>query len=184
MLRQRSRPQASRPAGFSLLEVVIVLVILVVLVVLGSNMISQGVDVAKRANQDSAALTQTRTAVERITRELREVSWSTAAGAYEISVMQGSRAVFIRRLGTVATTVTIEYLPATQQLTLLASGLGLTQPQILLSEVTSFQFTYYDRDHTVTANPARLRMIQIALEQGSTNPPSVFRTHVGLRNFE
>lgn len=184
MRRKLARHQPTRPAGFSLLEVVIVMVILLVLVVLGSNMISQGVDVAKRANQDSAALTQTRTAVERITREFREVSWSTAAGAYEISVMQSSRAVFIRRVGAVATTVTIEYLPATQQVTLLATGLGLTQAQVLLSEVTSFQLSYYDRDRAVTSNPARLRMIQVALEQGSTNPPSVFRTHVGLRNFE
>lgn len=183
MRSNRSRPQTGRPSGFSLLEVVIVLVILGALVVLGSNMISQGVDVSKRANQDSAALTQTRTAVERITRELREVSWSLTAGAYEISVMQSSRVVFIRRVGAVATTVTIEYLPATQQVTLFATGLGVTQAQVLLSEVTSFQFGYFDRNHAVTTNPAQLRMIQVALEQGSTNPPSVFRTHVGLRNF-
>lgn len=171
-----------RPIGFSLLELVLVLVLLGILVIFGSNMVSDGVLVSKRANQDSAALTQTRTAIERLQREIREINWNTATGSYEISALLANRLVFIRRVNGVATTVTIEYSPTTQQLTLLASGLGVTQPQLLLSDVTSFQFFYRDGVRAITTNLGQLRLVEISLTQGLTNPPIVIRTHVGLRH--
>lgn len=174
----------SRPRGFSLLEVVLALVLLGILVVFGSNMISESVTVSKRANQESAALAQTRIAVERLLREIREISWNRTAGAYEISTLTANRLVFIRRVGSLATTVTIDYSPTNQQLTLLTSGVGVTSPQVLLSDVSSFQFIYRDGSRVVTTNLGQLRLIEISLTQGLTIPPVVMRTHVGLRHPE
>lgn len=171
-----------RPSGFSLLEVVIVLVLLAIVVIFGSNMVSDSVLVSKQANQDSAALTQTRTAIERLQREIREINWDATAGSYEISTLQSNRLVFIRRVNGVATTVTIEYSPTTQQLTLLASGLGVSVPQTLLTDVTAFQFFYRDGVRAITTNLGQLRLVEISLTQGLTNPPIAVRTHVGLRH--
>lgn len=171
----------SIPNGFSLLEVILVIILLGILVAFGSNMLSDGVTVSKRANQDSAALTQTRTAMERLTREIREISWDANAGAYEVTTMQATRLVFIRRTGGVVTTVTIEYLPVSQQLTLFVTGSGVTVPQTLLTDVTSFQFTYRNASRGVATSSGQLRLVEMNLIQGLTAPPLPFRTHVGLR---
>lgn len=191
--------------GFTLVELVISAGLLGFLAVTATFFWVSGFDLVRRVNNDSMAIADGRAALERLARELREVKYDTAAGAYCIqSLATNTQLVFNRSSAGAYSTgcgsytdplgsdnsdyrVTVRWSSSTQTLTLGYAG-SLASPaatSTLLTQVSNFQMTYLDANYVSSPAPSAntVRFVRLDVSQRPPNAPeTVTRTTVALRN--
>lgn len=169
-----------RNGGFTLVEIVISIVLLGILAAVGSTMISDSTTVANVTNLNQTSLSQSRYAVERLVREIREVR--LVGNAYDISDKTVISLRFFKSDG-----VEVSIAQSGSNLSLgypPVSSSFLTNEVEVVSGVPSFSLSYLDIDGTTTANNTDVRFVQIALttKNLATGVTSAQRTRVALRN--
>ena len=85
-----------RTAGFSLLEMIMVVIILAIIAALGSNMLSGGLNAYFTGRDLADADWQGRLALERIASDLRSIRSATAA---DLSISPASQIAFVNKAG-------------------------------------------------------------------------------------
>lgn len=171
--------------GVSLLEAVIASALVGILAVIGSNFISDSVVLSKRNAAQNTNATAARYAMDRLSREIREMGIGTD-GVRQISTMTQQTLVFISastqaEIGVINKTRTeFAYNSSTRTL-LMRQGDSASTP--ILNNVASFGFSYYDKFGNVTTSAKYLQSIGIDAQTSDADSPAISaRTRVLLRN--
>jgi prepilin-type N-terminal cleavage/methylation domain-containing protein len=215
MLRLRvSSVHAPRPIarlrlqrGFTLVEMVISAGLIGFLAITATWFWVDGLTLAKNVNTDSAVIAEGRAALERLSREIREIKYNSTTGSYCISTMSATQLVFNKHHSSGAEVnnacggggtptsaandiaVSVQLPPGSTALTLGYAGALATSapatPKPLTTSAGSLSIVYRDAafsDAGVTA--ATVRMVDISLTvQASGTPATPLKTVVALRNF-
>jgi prepilin-type N-terminal cleavage/methylation domain-containing protein len=181
-----------RHGGFTLLEMVISIALLGILGAVGSSIIVDTVNTSRMVDADNGSQAQSRYALERLAREIREIKWSTSGTNYCINTMTATSLVFYKPtpgLAYNATCMTNAFLvsinSAVPQLTLQYSASPAVQTN-LSDKVTSFSLTYLDVNSSpigVTASNVQFVVITLTVQDTSVSGQRLSqRVRVGLRN--
>ena len=188
-----------RQHGFTLVEVVISAGLIGFLALTATFFWVDSFGLVSTVNADSAAIADGRALLERLAREIREVKYNPASGAYCVSTMSATQMVFNKTSGAFVpacggasptdTTndfaVSIQAPSGTTNLNLGYAGTlaapAATRP--LTAYASSFGIRYLDVSFAVTSDPSALRFVELSL---TVQPPGVqatqSRTVVALRN--
>ena len=170
-------------AGFTLLEVVIVMLVLSIIAGLTAPIFSQGLAATHTTAENLQTIEKLRYASERLAREIRQVNYNGAG--YDITTMVSgncpvsANCLVFTKNDTTTTTVTIG-------LTGNAMTLGYSTPALsatLTDEVSRLAFAYYDVSNAVTASAANVAYIEytLTLQNPDTGGSFSQRTRVALR---
>lgn len=170
-----ARPHRSlRGLGFTLVEVVIVIIILSVIATIAAKVIKGGFDAYYTGQDITQADWQGRVAMERITRELREVRDRTSlTGSLTAS---DSRLDFTDIYGTA---ITYQLSGTTLNRTALP---GTTQP--LAGDIASAVFSYYTSSGVATTTSATVYTITLDMTVTTPSSNTRYRTTVRPRSFQ
>lgn len=179
------KPFYPKPRGFSLLEIVIGLVVLGVLGVVSSNMISSSVFTNQVLSNEYLTYANARTALERMSREVRELKFNTTGAAMVTGTPSSADFAFTKAGLTTDTSVSLHYNNSNKTITLSYDG-GAT-PYTLLTNYsgsTSGPFSYYDANGVATADWTKVRYVGIDLSVTPNNATQPLRLSnlVNLRN--
>jgi prepilin-type N-terminal cleavage/methylation domain-containing protein len=174
-----------RQRGYTLIELVTTVAVMGILAAFGASMISDNARVTKAVNSASASADQARYAMQRLTRELREVSYSTAiaGGSYTITsaLTAGATSItFTRKIGGADTPVTLSRSGSNLML-----QYGTDTAAVLVPNVSSFTLNFYDGSNSVSGiSTTTVRYIEVNLTVTDTvNGETIAqRTRVALRN--
>ena len=159
----RARP---RPAGYTLVEMIMVIVILVILGSVASFVIVEATRVYARTAPATDAAWQAQTAMERMRREIRSIRTTSAA---DIPAFTTTSLSFIDTDG--------------NAVTFALSGSELQRNGDVLAEgVSSLAFTYLKSDGTAASAAAEIRLIWMALQLSSGSETYSLATHLFPRN--
>jgi prepilin-type N-terminal cleavage/methylation domain-containing protein len=185
-----------RHGGFTLLEMVISIALLGILGAVGSSIIVDTVNTSRMVDADNGSQAQSRYALERLAREIREIKWSTSSTNYCINTMTATSLVFYKPTPGAAynaTCVTNAFLVSINstvpQLTLQYSASPAVQTN-LSDKVTSFSLAYLDINGNpspsglpVNASNVQFVVITLTVQDTSVSGQSLSqRVRVGLRN--
>ena len=172
----RSVRHANR--GFSLVELVVVIVLLGLMAAVSANLISDTMLASYTATNNQASGSAARYAAERITREVRELSYG-ATGGYQITTMTATSLAFTKQDGTVVTITS-----SAGTLTLRYTSVGAAQT--LATGVSSFAFAYMDQLGATTTDPEEVRFVQVtmSIQNATTGKTDSLRTRIFLRNAQ
>lgn len=164
-------------AGFTLIEMSIVIVIVGILAAASAPLLSNSFRAYEMTQGNLVTLTKLRYATERIAREVREVRYNGAN--YQIATMNSNTLSFTKNDAT-STVVTIANAPPLATLQYSAPAMTAT----LSDQVTSLQFAYFDINNAVTASTAAIAYVDVTLTLADPNSavPAVQRTRIALRN--
>lgn len=170
-----------RNKGFTLVEIIIVMVLISVLAGISLTLLSDNVISAARVTKNAGTADQARYAVERLTREIRQMQ--RVNGAYQVTTSTAGALTFLRSdSATTSTTVKITSTSGTTGNVSLAYGAGAAQT--LLNGSITFSLSYFDVDGIATTDPALLSYIDLSLAVTDTstglNVPQ--RQRISLRN--
>ena len=186
-----------RQQGFTLVEVVISAGLIGFLALTATFFWVDSFGLVRTVNTDSAAIADGRALMERLAREIREVKYNPASGAYCVSTMSATQMVFNKTSGDLvaacsgaAPTAVNNDIAVTIQVVATNLNLGyagtLAAPaatRSLTSYISSFALRYLDAGYAVTTNAGTLRFVELSL---TLQPPGVqptqTRTVVALRN--
>ncbi|MGA7801365.1 MAG: prepilin-type N-terminal cleavage/methylation domain-containing protein [Gammaproteobacteria bacterium] len=165
---------ASRCRGFTLIELIITLMVVGILAAAGASALTGGAVAFNTTTDSIDTLSKLRMAVQRMSREIREIKRNT--GGYAITTMQPSALAFTKADGT--------------QVTIQASGsqASLTYSTVpgtytLCDQLGSLTFKYYQADDAKAATSAsNVAFISVELVLGSGSGSYAQRTQVALRN--
>jgi prepilin-type N-terminal cleavage/methylation domain-containing protein len=174
-----------RQGGFTLVELITSIVLIGAMAAVGATMISDNMTIAINANSASTSADQARYAMQRVARELREVSYSTAVsgGAYAISSSLASGATsitFTRSIAGTPTTVTLFRDGSTLKL-----QYGTNAASVLVPNVTAFSLTFLDGSNVSTGlTTTTVRAVQVSLTVADSGSGLAIaqRTRIALRN--
>jgi prepilin-type N-terminal cleavage/methylation domain-containing protein len=164
--------------GFTLIEMIIVITILALVAAAGALMLGRGFESWQLARETGEVGWQGRVALERLTRELRDIRSATAADL-EISATQ------IKYVDVDGQPVCF-YLAGTQILRSRdgpGGTCGTTSPQPLADNASGLGFQYYQRDGTVAATPAQVFYVALSFQVTSGQAAETWRTSVQPRRF-
>lgn len=188
---QRHRPA---PSGFSLIEIVIALVILGILAIAGTNMITSGVFTNQTISNEKLAYSAARYALERMSREIREMKFDPnagTAGAMVASIVNANTLSFTKTGLTPDTVVTLSYSNTLYGITL---AYGNTDGQLLAkTNLPASLFSYYKANGTQMSTAeladlnyvvANLRYVGItfSVTPDGANNPLTLSNLIYLRN--
>jgi len=189
--------------GFTLVELVISAGLLAFLATIATYFFVDNFRLVLTLDEDSAAIADGRAVLERISREIREVKYDTAAGAFCISTMSASQIVFNKTSGSYlpgcggpTPTATHNDFAVTIQQAASSSIINLTYAGTLASTTggpltaysgmtaaDALNIVYLAGNSSVTTSTAAVRYVQLTL---SLQPPNAPRTKtstlVALRN--
>ncbi|WP_457428213.1 PilW family protein, partial [Roseateles sp. P5_E7] len=182
---RHSRPQQ----GFTLVEVVISAGLIGFLALTATFFWVDSFELVRTVNTDSAAIADGRALLERVAREIREVKFNPASGAYCVSTMSATQMVFNKTVGSLAAAcsgasptdtnndiaVDIQVPANTTTLNLGYAG-TLAAPaatRALTSYASSFGIRYLDGNYTVTTSASALRLVELSL---TLQPPGMQAT--------
>jgi type II secretory pathway pseudopilin PulG len=190
--RRSAAPGVGRlQKGFTLVEAVISAGLLGFLAVTATYFWVDTFSLARTVNADSAAIADGRASLERLAREIREVKYDNASGAYCVTTMAATQMVFTKTSGTYNPTcgtndfaVTVQ--SSTPNLNLTYAGAAAAP---LTSFASSFGIRYLDASYAVTTSAIALRFVELSLtvqppaQQGNqAGQTTQTRTVVALRN--
>lgn len=170
-----------RNTGFTLVEIIIVMVLISVLAGISLTLLSDNVISASRVTRNAGTADQARYAMERLTREVRQLK--RVNGSYQITTSTASALTFLRSdSATTSTTVKITSTSGNPGSVSLAYGAGAAQT--LINGSVTFSMSYFDADGVATADPTLLSYIDLSLSVTDTstglNVPQ--RQRISLRN--
>jgi prepilin-type N-terminal cleavage/methylation domain-containing protein len=181
----RPRP---RPRGTTLIELLIVIVLIGILGVYASTVFSNSYTTARMVDSSKSSADQLRYAMERLSRELREIKFVDTATGYSISstlAASASNLVFVRTISGTDVTVTIN--KSGSNLTLGYSSPAVTSN--IAQQVTGFTMDFYTINTTTgvvsaTASKSNLRFVVLTLTatDALSGQAITERTRVTLRN--
>jgi prepilin-type N-terminal cleavage/methylation domain-containing protein len=210
MHRPSTKSHGRRPyggqRGFTLVELVISAGLLGFLATIATYFFVDNVRLVLTLDEDSAAISDGRAVLERISREIREVKYDTAAGAFCISTMSANQIVFNKTSGsylpgcggatptathndfavsiqpTAPNTLTLTYSGTLAPTT---GGNPLTAP--IAANASAINIAYLDKNLVGTASAASVKFVQITLRLQPLNAPQAApstqtRTLIALRN--
>lgn len=176
--------------GFTVMELVITVVILGILAVVGTSMISDTFTTARVVNAGQSSANEARYAVERIARELREVSFVSDAAGYDITSTlspSASSVSFNRSINNATVTVTITRTgsnltlgyssPATVS-TLATQASNFTLDFLALNKLTGAVSA------TTSKADVRFVVVSLTLNDATSGQAITERTRVALRNMK
>lgn len=193
-VRQRSRRCQE---GFTLVEAIISAGLLGFMALTATFFWVDSFGLVRTVNTDSAAIADGRALLERLAREIREVKYNPANGAYCVSTMSATQMVFNKTSGDLVAAcsgasptdanhdiaVTIQVNSTNLNLGYAGTLAAPAATRALTSYVSSFAMRYLDAGYAVTANAGSLRFVELSL---TLQPPGVqatqTRTVVALRN--
>lgn len=170
-------PYSIRQAGFTLIEMVLVIMILGILAGITAPIFSQGLTASRLTTENLHTLEKLRYATERLAREIRQINHNGTS--YDVSSMSATNFSFIKTDSS-SGTVNVNHTGSTLQL----SYSTLPAAAVLTDEVSGFSLAYYDADGLTTASAANLAFVEITLTlQNPTTAASYSqRTRVALRD--
>lgn len=185
-IRCLNRPMG-RTTGFTLVEMVVTMVVIGVLFAVASPIFSTALQSYAEGSARLQTLTKARYATERIARELREVTFNSAAlpPQYSFTVLGSNLVTFVRNDNGTIRTVTIAAAPPA--VTLRYSNPVVNPPPTLTDELaaaTDLVFTYYDRNGVLLGAPtgATVAAVQVSLTLTKDGVAHTQQTRVTLRN--
>jgi len=158
------RPQL----GFSLVELIVVIVVLGTVASMGAIVVRDGMLGYLRGREITSADWQGRLALERITRELRDIA---APNSSNIASCGGSTFSF--------TDINLQSITYT----LSASNTLLRNGQPLADNVTGLNFSCLTSDVQATATPSTVYYVSISMVVATTNTSAAHRSTVKPRSF-
>lgn len=169
-----------RVEGWSLAELVLVVVILGILGAFVAPIVVNAMRAYDSSQTSVATYSKMRYAIERLSREVREVRRSTANSAlFDISSMTAATLTFFKYDGTEVTvagsgaTLTLRYLNSTNV------------AAVLTDQVSSFSLAYFQTDASTTpASSASLAFVQLALTLADGTATHEGRVRWRLRNTQ
>jgi len=193
--------------GFTLVELVISAALLAFLATIATYFCVDNFRLVLTLDEDSAAIADGRAVLERISREIREVKYDTAAGAFCISTMSANQIVFNKTSGSylpgcggatpTAThndfAVSIQPSATDDTLTITYSGTLASTPGInpltapIATKASAINIVYLDKNLVGTASAASVKFVQLTLRLQPLNtalvaPSTQTRTLIALRN--
>lgn len=178
MKRHRNSRQRIHQAGITLLEAVTASVLIGMLAMVGSNFVSDSMILSKRATAQNYNSSSMRYAMDRMMREIREVSNTSG----RISAMEAQRLVFTSASSQASGDKQTEFSYDATAKTLKMRQGSATATE-LAQNVNSFSFAYYDRLGLVTASKGAIQSIGITLETKDADSPAIKSSmRIFLRN--
>ena len=181
MPRTPSPPVCQR--GLTLVELIITMVLMGLLATVGATMISDTFQTTRLVNAGQASADQARYALERLSREIREVKYISGGSNYAVTSSLSPAAtnmVFTRVINGADVTVTIN--KSGTNLTLGYSSPAVTS--VLASQVSGFALNFLQLDNSAASSSANLRFVVITLTvTDSVSGQTISQqTRVALRN--
>jgi prepilin-type N-terminal cleavage/methylation domain-containing protein len=167
----RPRFSIPRPLGFSLVELVVVIVVLGIVAGMGAVLVRNGMLGYLRGREITSADWQGRLALERMTRELRNVAAPDSASIDSASC--GSSGFSFVDI----TTNQIGYSYTAASSTLWRNG------QPLADNVTGLRFYCLQSDVQPTITPANVYYITVSMIVSTANTSAAYRDTIRPRNF-
>ena len=169
----RARPRLSFPRqlGFSLIELIVVIVVLGIVASMGAVVVRDGMLGYLRGREITSADWQGRLALERISRELRDIAPSVVANNIAATSC-GSTAFAFSDINAAP----ISYTRSANSL--------LRNGQPLADNVTGLRFYCLQNDgQTYTTTPSAVYYITVSMVVATTNTSATYRTTVKPRSF-
>lgn len=163
-------------AGFTLLEIIMVMLVLSVIAGLTAPIFSQGMAASRVTTENLQTIAKLRYASERLAREIRQVNYNGTA--YDITSMTATSLVFTKNDSS-STTVSISFAGSAVTLAYSSPALSAT----LTDEVASLAFAYYDASGALTASAANVAFVEytLTLQNPASGGNFSQRTRVALR---
>lgn len=172
-------PRPHRQSGVTLLELVLVILLLGILSVVSLNMISDSYVTTRTINNGNANTSTARYAMERLSREMRQVTFDTNTKSLLVSDASLTQMSFTKSELSVDKLVTIRL---NGQSLMLSSPAPSTEA-VLAEHVTDFSLRYFDSTMVESPSLGQIRFVQINLTIDAPDAPAVeLHTLVALRN--
>ena len=172
--------------GFTLIELIVAIVLLGILAAMGANMVNDTMTVAWHTAQNSSSSGQARYAMERMTREFREMSFSSSGNLeYDITSNLSNKTTitFVKEDGT-----TVSFTRSAGNLNMTHAGTTAVLTDQLDTTLTNpFVMAYLPlTGSTETGDKGEVRFIQITLniKNSKTGKTDTYRSRVFLRNAQ
>jgi prepilin-type N-terminal cleavage/methylation domain-containing protein len=170
MYRARTRLSISRQPGFTLVELIVVMVVLGIIASMGAIVVHDGMLGYLRGREITSADWQGRLALERITRELRDVA---APGSVSIDPSSCGSSGF-----------SFVNITANQIIYTLPSSTLLRNAQPLADNVTGLRFYCLQGDgQTYTTTPSAVYYVTVSMIVSTANTSATYRSTVKPRSF-
>jgi prepilin-type N-terminal cleavage/methylation domain-containing protein len=172
-------PRLHPQSGVTLLELVLVIILLGILSVISLNMISDSYTTTRIINNGNANTSTARYAMERISREIRQVTYDTNTKLVLVTNAASTQMSFTKSELSVDKLVSVRL----NGQSLLLSNPIASGEFVLAEHVTNFSLQYFDS--TMVAAPAlgNIRFVQINLTIDAPDAPAVeLHSLVALRN--
>lgn len=172
-------PRPHSQSGVTLLEMVLVIILLGVLSVVSLNMISDSYTTTRIINSSNANTSTARYAMERLSREMRQVAFDSNTKLIMVSSASATEMSFTKSEPTLNALVTIR---------LNGQSLMLSYPtpsteSVLADHVTDFSLQYFDAGMGASPSLSQIRFVQINLTISAPATPAVeLHSVVALRN--
>jgi prepilin-type N-terminal cleavage/methylation domain-containing protein len=171
--------------GFTLVELIVAMALIGIMFSMGAGLISQNMTNTLMVDAGQSSLDRTRYALGRVSRELREIQYSSGSGSYSITSLSSNATTitFTRFIGGVSNSVTIARSGNVLNLSYLPIG-GSVTTSALVGNVSGFTLDFFDGDGAATTSSADVRSIQVTLSTlDATSGQSISeRMRVALRN--
>ncbi len=157
--------RGNRQAGFTYIELVMVIVLLAIIAAAGAQMMGRGFQVYITGRNVAESDWQGRVALERMTREIRSIR-----APADIVTMAAADLKFTDVDGN-----SIEYVLSSSDL--------MRNTQSLATGISGLSFTYLDKNGAVTATAAQVYYIVVGFTATQGTLSKSFQTTVSPRNF-
>jgi prepilin-type N-terminal cleavage/methylation domain-containing protein len=181
-----ARHGIAQSRGTTLIEMLIVVVLMGILGVWGSTMVSDNYRTVQIADSGKKSADQLRYALDRLSRELREVKFTSATGYAVTSTLAPSATniVFTRTISGSDVAITINKSGSTVTL-----GYSTASTSTIASQVNAFTIDFYTVDSltgavsaTTSASALRYMVMSMTVTDSLSGQTVTERTRVTLRN--
>jgi prepilin-type N-terminal cleavage/methylation domain-containing protein len=172
-------PRPHSQSGVTLLEMVLVIILLGVLSVTGLNMISDSYTTTRIINNGNANTSNARYAMERMSREMRQVAMDTNTKLIMVTSATATQISFTKSEPSLNALVTIRL----NGQSLMLSYPSPSTESVLAEHVTDFSLQYFDAGMGASPSLSQIRFVQINLTiSAPDSPPVELHSVVALRN--